>query len=143
MNTNDDVDRLKIAAAVVATSDDDAQLAGELDAAPMAPLAQLISELIDRNPTAQYRQVFEGICRLRQGRIEDLDSSIFRSYLIRKLDVTEEILNACIRQIVTVAKVLRATEAPGPLALSARSEDEQHDRKTSPEDVLRELMRRK
>jgi hypothetical protein len=140
---DDNIDRIKIAAAILATSGDDAQLAAELDDASPAPLTLLISQLIDRNPTTQYRRVFEGICQLRQGRLEDLDSSQFRSYLIRKLDITEEILDACVRQIVTAAKVLRAAEATGSIALSARSEDDQHERKTLPADILRELMRRK
>lgn len=137
-----DIERLQLAAAMASSALDGQALERELDGIPVAPLVQLVSQMIRESSDSPYRPVLEGICSLKQGRIEDLDSPEFRSYLVRNLGITEATLESCIGVIVTYAKVLRASRMNASKLVAARSEDDLNLRITEADDILRELRRR-
>lgn len=135
---------IKIAAALSLRRESDLKLAAGLQALPLAPLTQTIRAMLAECKSGRIRDILSAIASLNQGRLEDLDSSEFRSYLIRKLTITEAELDTCIRALCTYARVSQAAQAGSEdLLVAARSEDDENQGTISASDVLRELRRRK
>jgi hypothetical protein len=144
MSDSRDIDRVTIAAALTAKSPRQFEIDAALEAIPAAPLTQTICLMLGESPNLTNRDVLERLAELNQGRLEDLDSPAFQSYLIRKLEISHDTLTACVRSICTFARVQYATYGDAEnLLAAARSEDDTHSRYASVADVLRELRRRK
>jgi hypothetical protein len=144
MSEESNIESIRVAAIVAAKSKKAFQISAALDAVPAAPLRATILELLERIPGIQHRKLLIQLAELNQGRLDDLDSPEFRSYLIRKLQTDEQALMTCVRSISTYYRVASAagSDAEGALA-AARSEDDTGARASSASDILRELKRRK
>ena len=143
MSEESNIESIRVAAIVAEKSKKAFQISAGLDAVPAAPLRVIILDLLERIPGIQHREILAQLAELNQGRLDDLDSPEFRSYLIRKLQTDEQVLMACIRSISTYYRVASAASSnvEGTLA-AARSEDEKGARMLSARDILRELGRR-
>ena len=137
-------DILKIAAALSLRGESTIRINAALQELTPSPLAEIIYDMLAESDALEHRDALEGMAQLNQGRLEDLDSAEFRSYIIRKLALSESILDACVRAVCTYSRVRHAAlSGADNLLAAARSEQGRHGREVSAADVLRELRRRK
>lgn len=108
-----------------------------------APLAKIIDELLRQQPGIRFYDALSAIASLNQGRLKDLDSPIFRSYIIRKTDISDDVLHKCISEICGFNHLVQAANNPmAGLLMAARDEDNSGGGHILIDEVLGQLAKR-
>lgn len=89
-----------------------------------SPLAVLINELLRCQPGIRFYEQLHDIALLNQGRLEDLNAPAFRSYLIRKTQLSEDMLRKCVDELQTFWRLRGLAEQfDNPVLMAARDDE--------------------
>ncbi len=141
MNPSDDM--LKIALAFVEQPDESQRVKMAFAAISCAPLSALIHKMLDDTPGTTLKGALTRIADLNQGRITDLDAPDFCSYIIRKTGITDQVLDSCKRALRSYHIAQSMVTSSTGLLMAARTDDGSARTAMPPEEILRELKRRK
>jgi len=89
-----------------------------------SPLAILIEDFLRSQPGIRFYKQLKDIAALNQGRLEDLNLPVFRSYLIRKTQINESTLKKCVDELQSFWRLRgMAKQLDNALLMAARDED--------------------
>jgi hypothetical protein len=110
-----------------------------------APLAVLVSRFLEATPKIDIAPLLLSIAELNQGRLEDLDSPAFLSYLVARLKTNEAELRR-IRSMLGTFQQMRMVKETAPdktLLIAARDDDPNGSRRVTLSDLLEQQKKRK
>jgi len=110
-----------------------------------APIAVLISRFLEATPKIDIAPLLLSIAEVNQGRLEDLDSPAFLSYLVARLKTNEAELRR-IRSMLGTFQQMRMAKETAPdttLLIAARDDDPNGNRRVTLSDLLEQQKKRK
>jgi hypothetical protein len=108
-----------------------------------SPLALLINELLRCQPGIRFYDQLHDIALLNQGRLEDLNAPAFRSYVIRKTQLSEDMLRKCVDELQTFWRLRGLAERfDSPILMAARDDEGSGGDPITIEDLLGQLNKR-
>jgi hypothetical protein len=107
---------------------------------PQAPLAKIVEECIAVQPRIDLVPLLRRIAQTNQGRVEDLSSPEFKSYLIAECDTNELALQRVV-SIINNFLVIKASRIEGdkPILIAARDEDNSGQKSSSMNELLMQV----
>lgn len=93
-------------------------------AAAKSPLAILIGDFLQSQPGVRFNDELKSIAALNQGRLEDLNAPAFRSHILRKTQVSEEMLTKCVDELQSFWRLRGLAKQLDTIVLMAARDDE-------------------
>jgi hypothetical protein len=110
---------------------------------PPAPLASFIRAFLSAQPHIDLAPLLRQICEVNQGRLEDLDSPDFLSYLIERTGANEMTMRRIRVSLGTFRKVVdSASHGDTRLAVAARDDSDGASRSTTASELLKLMKKR-
>jgi hypothetical protein len=108
-----------------------------------APLAKLIDEFLSTSPKIDVAPLLKRIADTNQGRLEDLNMPVFRSYLIAACEVSELDLRRLIATLDNFQRYnISAADAQKEVQIAARDETNSGHKSTKLGDLLKQREKR-
>lgn len=108
-----------------------------------APLAVLIEEFLRSQPGIRFYKQLKDIAALNQGRLEDLNVPAFRSYIIRKTQISEDTLKKCVDELQSFWRLRGlAKQLDNVVLMAARDEHGSGGDPVTVGDLLSQLNKR-
>jgi len=108
-----------------------------------SPLAALIEEFLRSQPGIRFYKQLNNIAALNQGRLEDLNVPAFKSYLIRKTQISEGTLKKCVDELQSFWRLRGlAKQLDNVLLMAARDDDGSGGDPVTAGDILSQLNKR-
>jgi hypothetical protein len=142
---NDDHDELlRLAFEYVNTYQPNDEIERAFKSIARAPLAVLISSFLEATPKIDIAPLLLSIEEVNQGRLEDLDSPVFLSYLVARLQTNEAELRRIRSMLGTFRQMHMAKEAAPDttLLIAARDDDPNGSRHVTLSDLLEQQKKR-
>jgi hypothetical protein len=111
---------------------------------PRAPLAELIDKFLQTYPKIDTAPLLKQIADTNQGRIEDLNSPMFRSYLVSKCAIDELWLRRAIGSLQKFYEfTLQRIDKTAPMLVAARDDQNSGQDSASFHNIMELLKNRK
>jgi len=108
-----------------------------------SPLSVLIEDFLRSQPGIRFYKQLEDIAALNQGRLEDLNVPAFRSYIIRKTQISEDTLGKCVDELQSFWRLRGlAKQLDNVVLMAARDEDGSGGEPVNAGDILSQLTKR-
>lgn len=108
-----------------------------------SPLAALIEEFLQAQPGIRFREYLSTIAQMNQGRLEDLNVPAFRSHIIRKAKLSEDVLTKCVDELQSFWRLRGlAKQLDDVVLMAARDESGSGGDPVTAGDLLGQLSKR-